>query len=160
MDSNLKLEKKILNISFIGSLLFLVMELIISIFTRSNAVIMDCIYDAFDLLMIGPFLLLIPLLYKSETEKRPYGFSQVESLLIMLKSSVLIGVTLYLIYNSVIAIIGGGNDVDASAVAIFELCVSFTCIVMYFVLSKLSKKISSPSIDAELYIWKLDSFLD
>ena len=158
MESNLKREKRILNISFFGSLLFLIAEIIISIITNSHAIFMDCIYDVFDLLMIGPFLLLIPLLYKSETEKRPYGFSQVESLFIMIKSSVLVIVTLYLIYNSVRLIINGGNDVDASTVAIFEICVSITCIIMYLVLSKMKKKKTSPSIEAELYIWKLDSF--
>ena len=158
MESNLKLEKKILNISFFGSLLFLIAEIIISIITNSHAIFMDCIYDVFDLLMIGPFLLLIPLLYKSETEKRPYGFSQVESLFIMIKSSVLVIVTLYLIYNSIRLILTGGNDVDASTIAIFEICVSITCIIMYLVLSKMRKKKTSPSIDAELYIWKLDSF--
>lgn len=158
MESNLKREKRILNISFFGSLLFLIAEIIISIITNSHAIYMDCIYDVFDLLMIGPFLLLIPLLYKSETEKRPYGFSQVESLFIMIKSSVLVIVTLYLIYNSIKLIINGGNDVDASTVAIFEICVSITCIIMYLVLSKMKKKKTSPSIEAELYIWKLDSF--
>ena len=158
MDSNMKLEKRILNISFFGSLLFLIAEIVISVITNSHAIFMDCIYDVFDLLMIGPFLLLIPLLYKSETEKRPYGFSQVESLFIMLKSGILIIVTLYLIYNSIIMIFNGGNDVDASTVAIFEICVSITCVIMYFLLRKLSKKKTSPSIEAELYIWKLDSF--
>ena len=127
MESNLKLEKKILNISFFGSLLFLIAEIIISIITNSHAIFMDCIYDVFDLLMIGPFLLLIPLLYKSETEKRPYGFSQVESLFIMIKSSVLVIVTLYLIYNSIRLLFTGGNDVDASTIAIFEICVSIPC---------------------------------
>lgn len=158
MDSNLKLEKRILNISFLGSLLFLIAEIIISIVSNSHAIFMDCIYDIFDLLMIGPFLLLIPLLYKSETEKRPYGFSQVESLFIMLKSGILIVVTLYLVFNSIKMIINGGNDVDASTVAIFELCVSITCVIMYLILRKMSKKKTSPSIEAELYIWKLDSF--
>ena len=55
-------------------------------------------------------------------------------------------------------IFNGGNDVDASTVAIFEICVSITCVIMYFLLRKLSKKKTSPSIEAELYIWKLDSF--
>ena len=158
MDSNLKIEKRVLNISFFGSLMFLFFEIIVSLITDSNAVFMDCIYDGFDLLMIGPFLVLIPLLYRSETEQRPYGFSQVESLFIMLKSSVLVGVTIYLIISSVKSIFSGGNDVDASTIAIFELCVSFLCVVMYFLLNKLKKNVSSPSIDAELYIWKLDSF--
>ncbi len=157
MNPSLKWERTILNISLIGSLLFLVAEIIVAIMTGSNAVFMDCVYDIADLIMIGPFILLIPLLYKKETEKRPYGFSQVESLFIMIKSGLLIGVTLFLIYDSGKTLFSGGNDVDATSIAIFETVVSLTCVIMYLVLSKLSKKTKSPSIEAELYIWKLDA---
>jgi len=157
MNPNIKWEKTILNISLIGSLLFLLAEIVVAIITSSNAVFMDCVYDIADLIMIGPFILLIPLLYKKETEKRPYGFSQVESLFIMIKSGLLIGVTLFLIYDSARSIFLGGNDVDGGIIAIFEVIVSISCIIMYLVLNKLSKKTKSPSIEAELYIWKLDA---
>ncbi len=157
MNPNIKWEKTILNISLIGSLLFLLAEIVVAIITSSNAVFMDCVYDIADLIMIGPFILLIPLLYKKETEKRPYGFSQVESLFIMIKSGLLIGVTLFLIYDSARSILLGGNDVDGGIIAIFEVIVSISCIIMYLILSKLSKKTKSPSIEAELYIWKLDA---
>ena len=157
MNPNLKREKRILNISFIGSLLFLITEIVVAFITKSNAVIMDCVYDFADLVMIGPFILLVPLLYKTETEKRPYGYSQVESLFIMIKSTLLILATLFLVIDSIVLLFQGGNDINASVVAIFELFVSFTCIIMFIVLSKLSRKYTSPSIEAELYIWKLDS---
>lgn len=157
MNPNLKWEKRILNISFIGSILFLLAEIIMAIITNSNAVFMDCVFDVADLIMIGPFLVLIPLLYKPETEKRPYGFAQVESLFIMIKSGLLIGITVFLIFESMQTILNGGNNVDAGTIAIFEIAVSITCIIMYFTLSKLKKKYTSPSIEAELYIWKLDS---
>lgn len=157
MEANLRLEKKILNISFVGSSFFLIAEIILMFFTRSNAIFMDCVYDVADIVMIGPFLLLIPLLYKPETETKPYGFSQVESLFILLKSGILIGVTVFLIYESISTIIAGGNHVDASLIAGFELMVSVICIIMYLSLSKMSKNYSTPSIKAELYIWKLDA---
>ena len=157
MNPSIKWEKTILNISLIGSLIFLIAEIVVAIVTNSNAVFMDVVYDVADLIMIGPFILLIPLLYKKETEKRPYGFSQVESLFIMIKSGLLIGVTLFLIYDSVRSLFLGGNDVDGTSIAIFEIIVSITCLIMYLVLNKLSKKTKSPSIEAELYIWKLDA---
>ena len=157
MNANLRLEKKILNISFVGSSLFLIAEIILMFFTKSNAIFMDCVYDIADIIMIGPFLLLIPLLYKPVTEDRPYGFSQVESLFILIKSGLLIGVTGYLIFESFETIISGGNHVDASIIAGFELIASVICIIMFVTLSRMSKNYTSPSIKAELYIWKLDA---
>lgn len=157
MNANLRLEKTILNISFVGSSMFLIAEIILMLFTKSNAIFMDCIYDIADIIMIGPFLLLIPLLYKPVTENRPYGFSQVESLFILIKSGLLIAATIFLIVESFETIISGGNHVNATVIATFELVVSAICIIMYITLSKLSKNYTSPSIKAELYIWKLDS---
>lgn len=156
-DPNLKLEQKILNISLAGSIAFLIAEIIVAIWTESAAVLMDCVFDIADLIMIGPFMVLIPLLYKPVTETKPYGYSQVESLFVMIKTGILIGVTTYLVISSMKTIMAGGNEVDASVVAIYELAVSAACIMVYFILSHINRKFSSPSIRAEIYIWKLDA---
>ena len=83
-ENKLKYEKYIMNISLIGSVLFMIAEGVMAFWTRSHSILMDCIFDLTDLIMIGPFLLLVPLLYKPVTERRPYGFAQVESLFVVI----------------------------------------------------------------------------
>ncbi|MPN23056.1 hypothetical protein SDC9_170441 [bioreactor metagenome] len=109
-----------------------------------------------DLFMIGPFLLLIPLLYKPVTEKRPYGFSQVESLFVIIKCSILVLITVQLVFYSIHIILQGGNHVNAGTVAVFELSLSAGCIVIYVILNHYNKLFSSPSIKADLYMWRMD----
>lgn len=157
MQSHLKTEKKVLNISFAGSLLFLISEGVMAWYSGSKAVLMDCVYDLADLIMLGPFMILIPLLYKPASEKRPFGFAQVESLFVIIKYTILLGVDIVLVTDSIKVILHGGNDVDASAVAIFEMAMSLSCCIMYLVLRHINRKYTSPSIKAELYIWKLDT---
>lgn len=157
MNENLRIEKRILRISMAGSIAFLIAEVLMAYFTGSHAVLMDCVYDLADLIMIGPFLVLVPLLYKPVTERRPYGFSQVESLFVIVKCTLLMGVTISLIIESITMLFHGGNTVNATVIAFFEMGVSVTCIIMYLTLNRLNKKYSSPAIMAELYIWKLDS---
>ncbi|MDO4869679.1 MAG: cation diffusion facilitator family transporter [Bacillota bacterium] len=156
-DRKLKTEKKILNLSLAGSILFLLAEIFFAIYTGSKAVLMDCVYDIADLVMIGPFILLVPLLYKPTTKRRPYGFAQVESLFVLIKYCILLGVDVVLVLNCVKSILSGGNEVDASVLAAFEIAVSAGCVIMYLVLNRFQKKYSSPSIKAELFIWKLDA---
>lgn len=156
-QKNLKLEKKIMNVSFVGSILFLLAEIFFAIWTGSKAVLMDCVYDLADLAMIGPFMLLVPLLYKKETEKRPYGFSQIESLFVLIKYLILLGIDTVLVINCIQTIIHGGNEVEADVLAIFEIAVSAGCVIMWFLLRHFAKKYQSPSIKAELFIWKLDA---
>lgn len=156
-DKKLKTERKILNLSLAGSILFLLAEIFFAIYTGSKAVLMDCVYDIADLVMIGPFIVLVPLLYKPMTERKPYGFAQVESLFVLIKYCILLGVDVVLVLNCVKTILSGGNEVDANVLAVFELAVSAGCVIMFLILTRFQKKYSSPSIKAELFIWKLDA---
>ena len=55
-------------------------------------------------------------------------------------------------------ILDGGHIVNAGAVAAFELFVSVSCVAMYLVLRNMNRHFSSPTVNAELYIWKLDAY--
>lgn len=152
----LKIEKRILQLSFWGSVLFIIAEGAMAWITHSHSLLTDCLFDAADLIMIGPFLVLIPLLYKPVTEKHPYGYSQVESLFLLVKYSVLLALTCNLLVENVKLLLHGGHDVDAGIIAIFEFLVCLGCAGMYLVLNHYSKKYESTTIKAELYMWKLD----
>ena len=149
-ESKMKNEKRIMNISLIGSILFMLSEGIMAYLTKSHSLLMDCIFDVTDLIMIGPFLLLVPLLYKPVTEKRPYGFSQVESLFVVIKYCVLLAITVRLVWDNVLAILHGGR------IAFFELAVCLGCLIIYLLLHYFSRRYASLTIKAEIYIWKLD----
>lgn len=150
-------EKRVMKLSLIGSVIFLLAEGVMAIYTKSHAVLMDCVYDLTDMIMLLPFYLLIPQLYKPETERHPYGFSQVESLFIIIKTGLLIFITAQLLIESVKMIIAGGHMVNAGFVAGYEIVLSVTCFIMFLILNHLRKKYNSPTISAELWIWKLDS---
>ncbi len=152
----LAIEKRILQLSFFGSVLFIIAEGVMAWFTHSHSLWTDCLFDAADLVMIGPFLVLVPLLYKPVTEKHPYGYAQVESLFLLVKYSVLLALTCNLMVENIKLLLHGGHDVDAGSIAIFELLVCIGCAVMYLILNHYSKKYESTTIKAELYMWKLD----
>ena len=128
--SKMKLEKRMINLSFIGSVLFVVAEGVMAYISHSHAILMDCVFDVTDLIMIGPFLVLVPLLYRPVTERRPYGFSQVESLFLVIKYSVLLVVTIQLLIDSVQSILHGGHMVNASQLAGFEFGVFAGCLII------------------------------
>lgn len=145
-----------MNISLIGSILFMLSEGIMAYVTKSHSLLMDCIFDVTDLIMIGPFLLLVPLLYKPVTEKRPYGFSQVESLFVVIKYSVLLAITASLVWDNIRSLLHGGRQVDGGKIAFFELAVCLGCLIIYLLLHYFSRRYASLTIKVEIYIWKLD----
>lgn len=151
-------ENKAMRFSFIGSAVFVVAELISFIVTGSHTILMDCIFDAVDLVLIGPFLVLIPLLYKPATERHPFGYGQFESLFLILKYGALLCVCAATLIQNIELIMQGGHKVNARDVAAFEIAVMLGCLFMYLVLYVMSRKYSSQIIKSEMYAWKLYVF--
>lgn len=55
-QNKMRYEKIIMNISLIGSILFMLSEGFMAYYTKSHSLLMDCIFDITDLIMIGPFM--------------------------------------------------------------------------------------------------------
>lgn len=160
-SEHLRSEKRILKFSFIGSLLGLLAECVAVLFTHSQAILIDCIYDLADLLMLLPFMILVPRLYKPITEKWPYGLSQIEPLFVIVRCGVLLFLDIQLMIDSIQMILDGGHMVNAKAAASFEFFMALSCILLYILLKGLCKKSMSsmsPTMDSELYVWKVDAY--
>ena len=151
-----QLETRILRISFVMSCVLSGAELVAAIILRSHTVLMDAIFDSADLIMMGPFLVLVPLLYQPVSERRPYGYSQVESLFLIIKYTVLLVLVVAMMGANIHIILTGGHEVSSGAIAVFELCLAAASVVMYFFLLHMSRKYESPTIHAEIYMWKTD----
>lgn len=156
--SQLHSEQRILNLSFAGSFVFLLIEFFAVLFTHSQAVLIDCVYDFADLLMLLPFMVLVPKLYKPVSEKWPYGLSQIEPLFVVLRCCVLLVLDVFFIIDSVKMIMAGGHVVNATAVASFEFGMAVSCILIYLILHRLCRKFMTPTMESELYVWKVDAY--
>lgn len=150
------LEKRILRLSFFGSCALSAAEVLMAFYLQSYTVLMDAVFDSAELVMMWPFLLLIPLLYKPVSEWHPYGYAQVESLFLIVKYSILLVLILLMINTNVHVILSGGHDVSPIGIAIFEICLGIGSVLMYLFLQHMSRKYESPTIHAELFLWKTD----
>ena len=155
-DKKYKMENKILKLSLTGTIIFTVVEVISAVLLGSKTVIADGIFDLFDLMLLLPMFILVPFLYKPVSENKPYGFSQIESLLVLLKYTVLLVVVINMIVSNIKILLNGGHTVDAFSVLMYESTLCFFCILMLLFLRHLSRSYSSLMIQSELYLWKVD----
>ena len=156
MNNQVEIEKRILRISFIGSCALSGAEVLMAIILHSYSILMDAIFDSAELIMMGPFLVLVPLLYQPVNERHPYGYAQVESLFLIIKYMALLALILVMISTNVNVILGGGHTVDPGGIAAFEIMLGVGSVLMYLFLQHMSRKYESPTIHAELYLWKTD----
>ena len=159
MDRHLeeKSEQLALSISLGAGIVFVVAELFVTIVSNSQAVLMDSIYDASELVMIFLSLKLVPLLYKPVSEKQPYGYSQVESLIIAIKGFVLTSVTVALVVSNVQLMFDGGRHIQFTPIAYFELFATGLSLIVILLLRRFNKVANSPMLKTEIMQWSVDA---
>lgn len=71
-----KREKRVLNISFWSGVLFVIAEFIMAMYSRSQSVLADTVFDAIELVVIALTIFVVPLFYKPVSEKHPFGLDR------------------------------------------------------------------------------------
>ena len=152
-----KYEKNALKISLFGGAVFVILEFVMAVYSSSQAVLLDALYDGVELLMILLSLFLVPLLYKPSNEKRPFGYLQIESLFMTVKGTIMVSVTVGLIVNNIQIMLHGGRHVNFSAIAYFELFASVLSVVVILLLRHMNESLSSPIVRMEIQEWRIDA---
>ena len=153
----IKTEKRAMNISLTGGILFVALEVIMAFVTRSQAVLLDAVYDGVELFMILISISLIPLLYRPSNEKHPFGYLQLESLFVVIKGFMMVAVTIGLIMNNVEIALHGGRHVAFGQIAYFELFATVLSVIIIVLLNKRNRSLSSRLVDMEIHEWKIDA---
>lgn len=149
-------EKQILMMSFFSGLLFAVAEFIFSIYSHSQSALTDAVYDTSELVFIALLLFLTPLFHKPVSEKHPYGYFQVESIFVIIKGVMMLSVTMGVSAEVLDSALSGGNSVNNAQISLFQFCLGIASIVIFLIMKRLNRNLSSPTIKTELLGWKLD----
>lgn len=153
----IQIEERALQVSMWGGIFFVVLELLVALLSHSQAVLMDAAYDGAELITTVVSLQIVPLLYKPLTEKRPFGYSQVETWFIVIKGFMLVAITVGLVANNIQIMLEGGRHVDFSLVAYFELFAGIVGIFVTLLLKRWNEKSQSPLVGAEINSWQIDA---
>jgi len=149
-------EQLILKISLYAGMVFVLVEIGMSLWSHSQAILMDAVFDAAELIVIGLSLFLTPLFYQPVSEDKPYGYGQFESVFIIVKGFMLLSVTIGLIISNVQIMLDGGRHLDHRFISVLEFTLALGSGVVLLMMHFCRKKVSSPTVEAEIYGWKVD----
>lgn len=158
IEKRMKTEKQMMKLPVYAGIMFSVIEIIMAFYVNSQAILMDSIYDFAEAIVLGIVVFLIPLFYKPVSERKPFGYAQVESLLILGKGLLLIAVTIGLIFSNVQMMIHGGNQTNHELIGKFEFVLAIICTIVLIILMHMNKNQNSILVDAEIVGWKIDVF--
>ena len=148
-----------MSVSLYGNLFFVIVELVMAIYTASQAVLLDAVYDGIEFFMLLPSIFLIPLLYKPANEEHPFGYMQLETIFLVIKGVTMTAVTVGLICNNILLLIHGGRSISFGTVAYFELFACVLGVVVFLYLRRKNRNLNSPLITVEMNGWKIDSVI-
>lgn len=154
-----KKEKSAMTVSLYGNLLFVILELVMAIYTSSQAVLLDAVYDGIEFFMLLPSIFLIPLLYKPSNEKHPFGYMQLENIFVVVKGITMTAVTIGLIANNIDIMLHGGHMISFDTVAYFELSGCILGIAVSIYLRRKNRNLNSPLVTVEMEGWQIDSII-
>lgn len=155
-DDNGKKRKTDFAAVLFSGLLFAVVEFIFSIYSHSQSALTDAVYDASELVFIALLLFLTPLFHKPVSEKHPYGYFQIESIFVLIKGVMMLSVTMGVSAEVLDSALSGGNPVNNAQISMFQCCPGVASVIIFLVMKRQNRNLSSPTIEAELLGWKLD----
>lgn len=157
MKEKLKKEGKILKLSVLLSALFTMSEIVMALISNSKALLMDSIFAIADVIIILIISFLLPLIYKPVTEKRPYGYSQIESIFIIIKGISVAIIAAFLIKDNIEVLATGGSELDSTLLMFYQIIEVVLFIAVYSYLKKKARKVDTPVIESDLVGWKIDT---
>lgn len=149
-------EKKIILFSLILGIVLLFIEMVTAIVTDSQAMLMDALYDSVDTIIVIVTLFLIRLYQKPITEKKPFGYSQLESFFLLIKSFMILVLNINIIVSAVNLILSGGKNLDLGIIALFQSVLFIFNLLGFIIIKNASKKVKSPTVKIEALAWKSD----
>lgn len=153
-----KREKQALWLSLTAGIAFAAAEFGFAIFTHSQSVLMDAVYDTTELIFIVLILYMTPLFYKPISEDRPYGYFQLESIFLIIKGFMMLSVTFGVSADVIHSALSGGNPVNEWLISLFQLVLGLASVFIYLIMRKINSMLSSPTVETELLEWKLDIY--
>ena len=160
-DKLIKLQNEmlILRISAIVGAVIGLAEIAMFVISNSHSILIDGIYDFVEVAFLLVYLFFLPMVYRPYNQKMPYGYAQIETVFLIVKTLGLIAATAVVLKESICCIFTGGNLVDGGLVSRFELAVALACVAGYLILKHFSGKRNIPMLELELYSWRVDVVL-
>ncbi len=149
-------EKRAICFSLIAGIILLIVGIMMAIKTDSKAMLADALYDSIDIIIVILTLFLIKLYHTPISEKKPFGFSQLESFFLLIKTFMILALNVSIIINAIISIINGGKEIDVITVSLFQFILFIGNLIIWLIIRSSNKKINSPTIKAEVVAWKFD----
>lgn len=155
----MKAENKILKFSALGGLFFAILGVAWGWAINSEMIKFDGLYSLISLGLALFAIIAANFINKKDSNKYPFGKYNLEPIIVIIKSLVLLIMCLLTMYSAILNILSGGNDVEEGFALGYSLISSIGCICIYLYMRDKSKNLNSEIVKVESKQWLMDTIL-
>ena len=152
-------EKLGFQVSLLGGVVIATSAVVIAILSKSQAIFFDGIYTLITAIMAFISLIIVNLLKKPETKRRPFGFSEFEPFLNLTKCLIILVMTIIALYSNIQILFVGGRRIELGLAAVYSIICVFIYIFVVILIKACLKKSTSAILKLEEKNWKIDTAL-
>ena len=155
----MKAENKILKFSAFGGLFFAILGIAWGGAIKSEMIQFDGLYSFISLGLALFAIIATNFINKSDINKYPFGKCNLEPIIVIIKSLILLVMCSVTMFSAIKQVINGGNNVDEGFALGYALISSIGCTWIYFYMRKASKNLNSEIVKVESSQWFMDAML-
>lgn len=146
-------------ISIAGSALLALSAVVMALFAKSQAILLDGLYTFTTLVMAYISLKVIDLLEMPETKKRPFGYMALEPFLNLMKSLIMLTLLIVFLVTNIQELCTGGRRISLDITTLYI----FICLAIYAVIISLLRRYrkgtTSNILELEIRNWYIDALI-
>ena len=155
----MKAENRILKFSAFGGLFFAILGIAWGWAIKSEMIQFDGLYSFISLGLALFAIVATNFINKSDINKYPFGKCNLEPIIVIFKSLILLVMCSITMFSAIKQVINGGNNVDEGFALGYALISSIGCTWIYFYMRKASKNLNSEIVKVESSQWFMDAML-
>lgn len=151
-------ENYALKLSVAGSVFMTVLGIGFAILTRSEAILLDGLFNLITFVMSLLTLKVATLIQKGESANFQFGYYGFEPLLNAIKGFIILILCIFAV-SSVEALLQGGRQLQVGSAVIYAIIATLVCFIVAFSLKHYSKQQHSPLVDIDAFNWMVNGVI-
>ena len=152
-------ENKMLKFSAFGGLFFAILGIAWGWAIKSEMIQFDGLYSLISLGLALFAIIATHFINKKDIKKYPFGKCNLEPIIVIIKSLVLLIMCSITMLSAIKQVINGGNNVEEGFALGYALISSVGCTWIYFYMKRKSKNLNSEIVKVESNQWFMDAML-
>lgn len=152
-------ERNALMTSLIGALMMTGLGIGFFVLTRSEAILLDAVFNAVTFAMSALTLRVARLIHGRDSKRFQFGHYSFEAMLNTMKGVIILVVCIGAAASSVQAIIGGGREFELGIASVYAIVATAICSTVALVLRRRARVVHSPLVDLDAFNWRVNALI-